>query len=129
LQFVPQPRAKGGSSSPGSSRRGFTSSAANGKNLLHERLRQVEGTPTGGSGSGANWTADLRKAPPPVSLNTPGTICSACPLTSGGRWREVQPFSRIVAMAGPDEVVALRFKVSYIAVGVERLNAARASVL
>jgi hypothetical protein len=41
----------------------------------------------------------------------------------------VQPFSRIVAMAGPDEVVALRFKVSYIAVGVERLNAARASVL
>jgi hypothetical protein len=32
----------------------------NGKKHAYEAAAEVEGTPTGGSGTGANWTADLR---------------------------------------------------------------------
>src|SRR5581483_7096411 len=40
---------------------------------------RVEGTPTGESGSGANWTADLARTLPSVSsLDAPGPQGSAC---------------------------------------------------
>jgi hypothetical protein len=105
-------------------------SAANGKNVVLRIAARVEGTPTGGSGSGANWTADLAR-----------TLLSAL---FAGCARPLRPARARVYFARPmawrdrtghasampeklidrDEVVALLFNVADIAtaaIGIETL--------
>ena len=88
---------------------------------------RVEGTPTGGSGTGANWTADLTHKAPHSAVSSKRRALEGRRAVPYSRRTMARPrvFDEAPHVAEPlitrDEVVALLVNVSDIVVGVDAI--------
>jgi hypothetical protein len=77
---------------------------------------EVEGTPTGGPGLGANWTADLRQADAGKDGRAGHDLLGVPERASCGRMCQRKALGMTEPLIESDEIVALLFNVADIAV-------------